>query len=269
MKAQILQPEAPAKRKRHKRAAAAAFAEKTEWKDPEREKTIESMLPLVHHIVSRMALYLPPHLSREDLVSAGVIGLIDAVDRYDPKKGTALKTYCSLRIRGSILDELRRLDWVPRSVHREARELQKAQDAAAQKVGREPTEEEIRNEMGLDSEEFAQLLARIRPTSYFSLQEPIYDNGDGDALTHEEILADNRAQDAVEVVLHEEDKKIVKEQLQNLPLAQMQVLTLYYMENLRLKEIAEILDLTESRVSQIHTMAVSRLRSSFKRERKR
>lgn len=236
-----------------------------------RNQKIESMLTLVNHIVNRVAIYLPPQITKEDLVSAGVIGLIDAVDRYDPQKGTSLKTYCSLRIRGAVLDELRRLDWTPRSVYRDSRELQRAQERVAQKMGREPTEEETRQEMGLTEEEFRKLLERIRPTTYFSLQEPIRESssGEGDAMLHEEVVADPRGKDAITLALTEEDKKIVRDQLQQLPMAQMQVLSLYYMEDLRLKEIAEILNLTESRISQIHTLAVHRLRSAFFRARKR
>lgn len=234
-----------------------------------RDEMITSMLPLVHHLVSRMALYLPPHLTRDDLVSAGVMGLIDAIDRYNPEKNASLKTYCSLRIRGSILDELRRLDWVPRSVHREARRLQEAQDLVAQKVGREPTEEEIRQELDLSPEEFERLLERVRPTTYFSLQEPVSNISEGESLKHEEVLADPKMQDASEEVLHEEDITILRDTINNLPRQQKLVLTLYYMEDLRLKEIAQILDITESRVSQIHTLAINRLRSSFERARKR
>lgn len=234
-----------------------------------REKLIESFLPLVHHIVLRMAIYLPSHLSTEDLISAGIIGLMDAVDRYNPDKGTSLKTYCSLRIRGSILDELRRLDWVPRSVHREARQLQEAQERLAQALGREPTEEEIQQELKLDSEEFYKLIDRIKPTCYFSLQETVFDAHNGDSLSNDEVVPDEKADDAAALMLQDEDKKILRDQLYKLPLQQIQILTLYYIEDLRLREIAEVLDLTESRVSQIHTMAVNRLRSAFYRERKR
>lgn len=237
--------------------------------DARRESLIKAMLPLVNHIVHRMAIYLPPHLSHEDLISAGVIGLIDAVDRFDPQRGTSLKSYCALRIRGAVLDELRRLDWVPRSVHREARKLQEAQELAAQKLGREPTEDEIREQLGMEEEDFYQLLDRVKPASYFSLQEPVKESEEGSSLAHEEVLADARAQSADEQALQQEDKTILIEQLHLLPTQQMQVLTLYYLEDLRLKEIADILDLTESRVSQIHTLAIQRLRGAFHRARKK
>lgn len=234
----------------------------------EREQAIESMLPLVKHIVARLAIYLPPHISRDDLASAGIVGLIDAVDRYSDDKGCSLKTYCSIRIRGAILDELRRLDWVPRSVHRDARRLSETQEILAQELGREPDDEEIRERMGLDNEEWEELLERVKPLSYFSLQEAASQGDDVNPLLHEEILADPRAHDAVTSLLQEEDKTILRSQLQELPPQQLQVLTLYYMEDLRLKEIAEILNLTESRVSQIHTLAINRLRAAFLRKRR-
>lgn len=147
--------------------------------EAERDALIRSMIPLVHHIVARMGLFLPPHIAQEDLVSAGVIGLIDAVERYDASRGSSLKTFCSFRIRGEVLDELRRLDWVPRSVHREARMLEGAQEAIAQRLGREPTEDELCQELHIGRQQLTELLDRIKPTTYFSLQEPIYE-GEGE-----------------------------------------------------------------------------------------
>jgi RNA polymerase sigma factor for flagellar operon FliA len=246
----------------------AEIAKKTA-SELKREQTIEMMLPLVRHVVARMALFLPPHVSKDDLLGAGVVGLIDAVDRFDETKGCSLKTYCALRIRGSILDELRRLDWVPRSIHRDARHLMEVQEILAQKLGREPLEEELREELKMSSEEFHSFLDRVKPASCFSLQEPAFNGDEADPLLHEEVLADPTSIDAANSMLKEEDKEILREQLQQLPLVQAQVLTLYYLEDLRLKEIAEILDLTESRVSQIHTLAINRLRSAFTRRQRR
>lgn len=234
-----------------------------------RDETIEKLLPLAHHIVSRMSMFLPSYLSRDDLLSAAVIGLINAVDNYDHTKGTSIKTYCSLRIKGAVLDELRRLNWAPRSVVRESRRLQKVQEELAQKLGREPTDVEIREEIGLTAKEFEDLVDRVKPVSFFSLQDTVGDGIDGDSLCHEEVVADPRCQPASDIVLHEEDKDLLKQLLNTLPMQQMQVLTLYYLEDLRLKEIAEILGLTESRVSQVHTLAVNRLRAAFMRVRKR
>jgi RNA polymerase sigma factor FliA len=233
----------------------------------DRDKQIEEMLPLVRHIASRMAMFLPPHVAKDDLVSAGVVGLIDGVDRYDATKGASLRSYCALRIRGAIVDELRRLDWVPRSIHRDARHLSETQEKLAQQFGREPLEDEIRSELGMEMEQFHEFLDRTKPASYFSLQEPVHNSDESEPLTHEEVLSDPKGSDAISQILHMEDKEILMDQLQRLPLQQLRVLTLYYLEGLRLKEIAEILDITESRVSQIHTLAINRLRGQFDRVR--
>ena len=246
-------------------------AEPTQYlasKSPEeRDALIQSLLPLVTFVVSRMSLYFPAHTSKEDLISAGVIGLIDALNRYDPNRGSSVKTFCSLRIRGAILDELRRLDWVPRSVHRDARALEAAQETVARRTHREPTEAEVAQEMGLSAQQFEELLERVKPCTYLSLNEPVYDSDEGDSLTHEEILPDLQTPDAAMRLLNEEDKTILRQQIAKLPRQQVQVLSLYYMENLRLKEIALIMDVTESRVSQIHTLAIIRLRALFLKER--
>lgn len=232
-----------------------------------RDQLIEQHLPLVRHIVGRMMMHLPSHVSADDLFSAGVIGLIQAVDRYNADRGANLKTYCTLRIRGAILDELRRQDWVPRSVHREARHLAEAQARLAQQLGREPSEDEIAEHLGMSGEDFRELVDRVKPVSFLSLQEPVL-GGDGtDPLFKEETLADPNATDAVRELLGDEDRQILRQQLALLPKQQMQVLSLYYIEDLRLKEIAQILGLTESRVSQIHTLAISRLRTAFERAR--
>jgi RNA polymerase sigma factor for flagellar operon FliA len=233
----------------------------------DRNTVIEQHLPLVRHIVGRMMIHLPSHICGDDLFSAGVIGLIQAVDRYNSDRGANLKTYCTLRIRGAILDELRRQDWVPRSVHREARRLAEAQATVAQRLGREPSVDEVADELGCSVEEFHDLTDRVKPISFLSLQEPVLGSEGGDPLLKEETLADPNGVDAVQEVLGDEDRRILREQLAQLPRQQTQVLSLYYLEDLRLKEIAQILGLTESRVSQIHTLAISRLRTSFNRAR--
>ncbi|MES2309280.1 MAG: FliA/WhiG family RNA polymerase sigma factor, partial [Verrucomicrobiota bacterium] len=208
------------------------------------------------------------HITKDDLVSSGVLGLMDAITRYDPSRGASLNSYCHLRIRGAVLDELRRLDWVPRTVHEDAKKLEKAQEKLAALHGREPEEEEIRQELGLNVQEFSELLDRIKPISFLSLQEPAYNDDNGEALTHEEVIPDNKAENALGNLLRSEDHELLKEQLQLLPKQQLIVLSLYYYEGLRLREIAEVMDLTESRVSQIHALAVSRLKKFFEKQRK-
>ena len=233
----------------------------------DRDGLIESMLPLVRHIVSRMGVFLPPYLSSDDLISAGVVGLIQAVDRYDPVRGASIRTFCAIRIRGAILDELRRVAGVPRSVFREARALAEVQEDLAQKLGREPTEIELARGMGMKQEQFESLLDRIRPASCFSLDEDAHDGDETHYLLNGDVLADPTALDASDTSLKEEELAIVKEQLDKLPQIQRQVLSLYYIEDLRLKEIAQVLGVTEGRVSQIHTLAISRLRRAIGRIR--
>lgn len=227
-----------------------------------RDQVLEDMLPLVRHISAHMAMFLPSHVSKDDLLGAGIIGLINAVDRYSNDKDCSLQTYASIRIRGSILDELRKLDWVPRSVHRDARHLASVQESLAHQLGREPSDEEVRMELGMDRAKYNAFLERVKPVCFFSLQEPVGSSEESDPLSFEDVVADPRSKTSGDVCIHEEDKHVLLEQLELLPERQKQVLSLYYLEDLRLKEIAEILGLTESRVSQIHTLAVSRLRKA-------
>ncbi|PTY05394.1 FliA/WhiG family RNA polymerase sigma factor [Verrucomicrobia bacterium LW23] len=233
------------------------------------DENVQRMLPLVKHVAGRIALLLPPHITREELISAGVLGLLDALHKYDVHKGSNLRSYCILRIRGAILDELRRLDWVPRSVHRDARRIAAAQHAVAQKLGREPHDFEVAEEMGLSINDLQAMLDRVRPTSFLSLSDPVFGCDESDSLVQEEILADTTSPDAFQEMLRMEEREILLGQLRQLPEVQRQVLMLYYLEDMRLREIAEVLHLTESRISQIHTLAINRLRTALSRERSR
>lgn len=145
--------------------------------------------------------------------------------------------------------------------------MSEAQDRAAQRLGREPLEEEIRAELGVTQKQFEHLTERIKPTTFFSLQEPAFGSDEPDAVLQEEVVADHNAMDASQQLLRQEDRELLREVLGRMPLPHQQVLTLYYMEGLRLKEIAEVMCLTESRVSQIHTLAMGRLQVAFQRER--
>jgi RNA polymerase sigma factor for flagellar operon FliA len=234
----------------------------------ERTRLIEEHLPLVRHIVGRLAIYLPHFMCREELVSAGIVGLIEAIDRFEPDRNCSLKTYCTLRVRGAVLDEFRRMNWAPRSVQRDSRQLSAAQERLAQRFGREPSEDEIREEMGLTPEQFEELMERVKPTWFCSLQETAAGGDEANQLTMEEVVGDSRASTALDNLLHSEDLDILREQFDRLPQREAQVLTLYYLEDLRLKEIAEVLGVTESRVSQIHTLAIERLRTAMDRRRR-
>ena len=230
----------------------------------DREETIRSLLYLVQHIAGRLVAKLPSHVAKEDLISAGVVGLIDAVDRYDASKGCSLKTYSSLRIRGAMVDELRSQDWVPRTVHRDEKIYEQAADKLGQKLGREATPEEIRLELGMAPHVFEQFLERTQSIVSFSLNEACSDE-DGNSIDRGEIMANLSAPTALDELLRAEDRALLHTELNRLPRNEKLVLCLYYMEDLRLKEIAQILEVSESRVSQIHTEALRRLTTAMRK----
>ena len=230
----------------------------------DRDETIRSLLYLVRHIAGRVVAKLPAHIAKEDLVSAGVVGLIDAVDRYDAGKGCSLKTYSGLRIHGAMVDELRRQDWVPRTVHRDEKIYEQAADKLGQKLGRQPTCEEIRMELGMTPEDFEEFQDRTQTIPSFSLNETWSDE-DGFSIDRGECMPNLSTPTAFEEVLREEDRAILREELNRLPRAERIVLCLYYMEDLRLKEIALILEVSESRVSQIHTEGLRRITAAMRK----
>ena len=229
-----------------------------------REETIRGLLYLVQHIAGRVVSKLPAHIAKEDLVSAGVVGLIDAVDRYDATRGCSLKTYSSLRIHGAIVDELRRQDWVPRTVHRDEKIYAQAVDTLGQKLGRTPTPEEIRAELGMTPEDFEHFTDRTQTAPSFSLNEAWLDD-DGVMMDRSETMPNLSTPTALEEMLQQEDRELLREELERLPRTEKIVLCLYYMEDLRLKEIALILEVSESRVSQIHTEALRKITAAMRR----
>ena len=224
----------------------------------DREETIRSLLYLVQHIAGRLVAKLPSHVAKEDLICAGVVGLIDAVDRYDATKGCSLKTYSSLRIRGAMVDELRSQDWVPRTVHRDEKIYEQAAEKLGQKFGREAPPEEIRIELGMTPQAFELFSERTQSIVSFSLNEACSDE-DGNSIDRGEIMENLSAPTAFDEILRKEVRALLHEELNRLPRNEKLVLCLYYMEDLRLKEIAQILAVSESRVSQIHTEALRRL----------
>lgn len=234
---------------------------------PEQHELILSMLPLVKTIVGRIAINLPSHISQEDLLSAGVMGLMDAVRRYDSTKGCSIKSYVAIRVRGAVLDELRSMDWAPRSVHRQARDFRKVQEALEQRLGREASESELAAEMKMSAEDFDRFLESIRPTSFISLQDARSHDSSQDDLSHEECIADPNSISPLGNTLNSEHSALIEKSIGLLNPIEQKVLALYYYEGLRLKEIAEVLSVTESRVSQIHTLAVQRLRGKLESAR--
>jgi len=225
------------------------------------EELVQQHLPLVKSIVARIAITLPPHVDSEDLYSAGLLGLVNAIRQYNPKMGTAFATYARVRIRGAILDELRRMDWVPRSVHTKARKVQAVMNAIEQKKGRLATEDEMAKALKITVAEYHQWIEEIRPATFVCLDAAFTNNDFDDGASQYESMADARQEDPLEGTFRREIAAIIHERLEQLPEMQRKVLALYYFEDLRLREIAEVFGVTESRISQIHAQAILAIRS--------
>jgi RNA polymerase sigma factor for flagellar operon FliA len=233
-----------------------------------REETIRGLIYLVEPIAGRLAARLPSHIVRDDLISAGMVGLIDAVDRYDAGKGCSLKTYSGLRIRGAMVDELRRQDWVPRTAHRDEKVYERVAQKLSQELEREAIPEEVRTELGMTLPDFEQFSIRAQTIAVFSLNESWVDD-DGNTIDRIDLLPCPDTRTPFEEAVGEEDRLWLRAELDRLPKTQRCVLYLYYMEDLRLREIAKIIEVKVSRVSQIHTEALRRLATAMRRARGR
>lgn len=221
---------------------------------------IRQYLPLVKTVVGRLAMTLPSHVDIDDLHSAGLVGLLNAVRRFDTKSGASFETYARLRIRGAVFDELRRLDWVPRSIHDKARRVEEVVRRLEQEKGDVPTEAEVARAMNLSLEDYRHLLDQIRPASFVCLDSARGTDGD-DGTPQYEAVADTTVNDPGQGTMRRELARLIAERLEQLPEMQRKVLALYYFEDLRLREIAEVFGVTESRICQIHTQAILAIRS--------
>ena len=233
--------------------------------NPETENAlVQKYIPLVQSVLGRLAMTLPEHVSQDDLFSTGLIGLLQALRNYDPACNTSFETYARVRVRGAMLDELRRMDWVPRTIHEKARKLKGVLSALEQKLGHTPTEVQMAKEMKMSPDEYAELLDEVRPAAFVCLDAvSSTDDGDGGALY--EIIADNNGESPLDNVSMSELKQVIFERLKELPEIQRKVIALYYVEDMHLREIAEVFGLTESRICQIHAQAVLSLRSFLQR----
>ena len=225
---------------------------------------VERYLPLVATVLGRLAMTLPEHVSHDDLHSAGLIGLLQALRNYDPTCGSSFETYARVRVRGEMLDELRRMDWVPRTIHEKARKIQNTITALEQKLGTVPAEAQVAGALGLTMPEYSALLDEVRPVSFVCL-DSVGSSEDGDSGSFYEVIADQSEESPVDQVSQRELKRVVFERLKELPEMQRKVLALYYLEDLHLREIAEVFGLTESRICQIHSQAILSIRTYLQR----
>lgn len=224
-----------------------------------REQLIMEYAPLVKIVAGRLSMYLGYNVEYDDLVSYGIFGLIDAIDKFDVTKDVKFETYASLRIRGSILDQIRKMDWIPRTVRQKQRKIDEAIRMIESQTGRNATDEEIATELGLTGEELLNWQSQLKVTNLISLNdyveqgsEPIMD------ATHNSHFAQP------EQVLEEEElKKVLQESLDLLTEKEKKVILLYYYEEMTLKEISNVLAVSESRISQLHTKALGKMKKNM------
>jgi RNA polymerase sigma factor for flagellar operon FliA len=226
-----------------------------------RDRLILTYAPLVKYVAGRLGSSLPAHVDEGDLVSYGLLGLIGAIERYDPDRDIKFETYAIARIRGAIIDELRALDWVPRSVRSRARQIERAIGELEAKLGRAPTDEEIAAKVGVTVDELDNSLTDISRSSIAALDELWSVSGDGDQVSLLDTLEDDNVSQPAEVLDETETREALADAIARLPEREKLVVTLYYYEELTLREIGEVLGVTESRVSQLHTKAILRLKS--------
>ena len=226
--------------------------------DGSRDEVLRRHLPLVRRVVQRLAARKPPHIETDDLVSWGIVGLLDAIAKYDSKKEASFSTYAQFRIRGAILDHLRSLDWVPRSVRQKASLIEKVSRQLEGTLGRPPLEEEIASELGVSLDAYQELLTKVGEMSLFSLEDLGFGGGE-ERFSFERAIEEGDA-DPLGTLLTRERVAIVAEAIRRLPERERTVVTLYYHEELTMKEVGGVLGLTESRVSQLHSQAVLRMK---------
>lgn len=223
--------------------------------------------PLVKYVAGRLSSGLPAHVEEADLISYGLIGLIDAIGRYDPDRETKFETYAISRIKGAIVDELRALDWVPRSVRARARDIERIHGRLEHELQRTPTDEEMSAALQMTLDEFQEWLLRISHSTVVALDELwTVADASGDQVSLLDTLQDPTAGDPQQLLDASERRTRLTAALLALPERERLVIALYYYENLTLREIGEVLGVTESRVSQLHTKAVLRLRSRMSAE---
>ncbi len=235
-------------------------------KDEEvRNRLIENFLPIVKYTAERLYAKLPDEVDVEDLISAGIFGLVDAVNAFDPGRGVKFETYCAPRIRGAILDELRSMDWVPRLVRSRAHKLKEAMQRLEAELGRKPTDRELAKTMRLKMSDFRKLQRDAHAVGLVSLSRKWFETDSNKDVREIDVLEDKRGDDPFRAVQRKDLKDLVTRGLSR---AERLIIILYYFEEMTMREIGETLDLSESRVSQMHSAVLSRLRHQLERRQK-
>lgn len=229
----------------------------------ERDQLIIQYAPWVKFIAMRMASKLPSHIQPEDLISAGIIGLIDALDKFNPAREVQFKTYAQIRIQGAMKDELRSLDWTSRSMRQKVKRLEQAYATLEREFGRPPASEEVAASLGIKMAAFEEMLDDVKGTSLVSLEELGQGPAAEDKSTLLDALLTREDQDPLEMLNLQDLKKALTQAIAELPEKERLVLSLYYFEELTMKEVGKVLNLTESRISQLHTQTVLRLRAKL------
>ena len=229
-----------------------------------REEVIKRYSPMIKYVANRIAMRLPPHIEVDDLISVGVLGLMDAISKYDSSRGAKFKTYAEFRVRGAILDELRAMDWVPRSIRQKASNVDKVVQALQAKLSRSPEDEEVAKEMGISLDQFHDTLNETKSIPIFSLEDLGIAKESGEQQSLLDCLAGKADADPQTQIRLIELKEIIAKAIDALPEKERLMVSLYYYEELTMKEIGAVLEITESRVSQIHSKAVYRLRTKLK-----
>lgn len=227
--------------------------------EKEREDYVLQYAPLIHFIANRLAMRLPPSVSKEELLSAGIVGLLDALEKFDAALGNQFKTYAEHRIRGAMLDELRKMDWFPRSVRKSIQKVEEAVLSLESRLGREPEDSEVAQEMGVGIEEYFRMIHRGASAGLLNIEDLLAEGG-GAKLNGQGL----EAASPLDELKVKEVKEVVARALRGLSEMEQKVISLYYYDELTLKEIAEVFHLTESRICQIHSKAIMRLRTKLR-----
>ena len=233
-----------------------------------RDKFIRQYMPLVKYVAGKVAVGLPASVEFDDLVGYGQFGLLDAINKYDPAKGVKFKTYAVTRIRGAIFDELRQIDWVPRSVRQKSREIEDAIVSLESRLGRTATDSEIAGSLNMSEDEYHRTVMKVSGTSVLSLNDVWYAGDDNDNMSIGNNIESPSSLNPDVIVEREEVRKVIIQAINELPKNEKMVIVLYYNEDLTFREIGQVLNVSESRISQLHTKANMRLRAKLTSLRK-